>query len=61
MGFKTRDKDRNKTVGHGTRQPRDGTGKPATVAHIRRVARGQGETNKHLAKIAKARRGRKDR
>jgi hypothetical protein len=53
--FKTRNEDRNKTVGHGTRQPRNSRGKPATVSHLRRVSRGQGETTKELAKLAKRR------
>ena len=58
--FKTRPKDRNKTVGHGTKQPRNARGEPAAVRHLSRVSRGQGETRKQLAKLAKrTKRGKK--
>ncbi len=59
MGFKTRLKDRNKTVGHGKGQPRRGDGKSATIDDLVRVSRGQGETNKGMAKHAKASRRRR--
>ncbi len=57
MGFKTRPKDRNKTIGHGKKQPVRGDDQPATSKDLQRLSRGQGDTAKAEAKAAKRRRG----